>query len=379
MLKNGLMPNDSLAWYTLEDTDQIDSPALIIYRDRVMANIRCLLDGIDDPLRLRPHVKTHKTREVTALLLEAGIRKFKCATIAEAEMLAQCRADDVLLAYQPVGPKLSRFIELIQRYPSTTFACLTDHIFTARAMSKAAVAAGVTLLVYVDLNVGMNRTGITPGAAAMALYQAGTRLPGLRVMGLHAYDGHLRDPDLAVRTQQCDAAFAPVEAMIEELIQAGYAKPIVVAGGSPTFPIHAQRSEVECSPGTFVYWDKGYGDTLTEQPFEPAALLLCRIVSLPTETKLCIDLGHKSVAAEHALTDRVVFLNAPALRAVSQSEEHLVVEAPTGHAHQIGDVLYGLPIHICPTCALYEKAHIIENGTVTGQWRMIARDRELSV
>lgn len=373
------MPNKPPTWYTLQNTDAVDSPALVIYADRVATNIRCLLDAIDDPLRLRPHVKTHKTREVTTMLLDAGIRKFKCATIAEAEMLAGCRADDVLLAYQPVGPKLGRLITLIQHYPDTHFACLTDHPSTARAMSEAAVAAGVLLSVYIDLNVGMNRTGIAPGAAAVELYETCTRLPGLRVLGLHAYDGHLRHPDLTVRTEQCHAAFAPVEEIIERLTRAGYAKPIVIAGGSPTFPIHAQRNEVECSPGTFIYWDKGYGDTLPEQAFEPAALLLGRVVSLPTETKLCIDLGHKSVAAEHALTDRVVFLNAPELRAVSQSEEHLVVEAPWGHSYQIGDVLYGLPVHICPTCALYEKAYVVEGGNVTGQWRMVARDRELSV
>lgn len=373
------MPNDVPAWYTIQDADSIDSPALVLYAERVAANVQRLIDGIDEPLRLRPHVKTHKTREVTMLLLEAGIRKFKCATIAEAEMLAGCRADDVLLAYQPVGPKVGRLITLIQNYPHTHFACLTDHPSTARAMSEAAEAAGVVLSVYIDLNVGMNRTGIAPGAGAIELYEACTRLPGLRIMGLHAYDGHLRDPDLPLRTERCHAAFAPVDQMVRTLTSAGYATPVVIAGGSPTFPIHAQRNDVECSPGTFVYWDKGYGDTLTEQPFEPAALLLCRIVSLPTETSLCLDLGHKSVAAEHALEDRVAFLNAPELRAVSQSEEHLVVEVPAGHAYRIGDVLYGLPVHICPTCALYERAYVVENGHVTGQWCMVARDRELSI
>ena len=100
-------------WYKIENEASIDSPALVVYPQRIKENIRLLLSMIDDPSRLRPHVKTNKTREATLLMLEAGIRKFKCATIAEAEMLALCQAPDVLLAYQPVGPKLLRFIAFL--------------------------------------------------------------------------------------------------------------------------------------------------------------------------------------------------------------------------------------------------------------------------
>ncbi len=101
----------------------------------------------------------------------------------------------------------------------------------------------------------------------------------------------------------------------------------IIAGGSPTFPIHARRaSDIQCSPGTFVYWDKGYGDQFPEQPFEPAALVVTRVISIRGETRLCLDLGHKSISAENELTKRVGFLNGPGLTPVGQSEEHLVVE-----------------------------------------------------
>lgn len=365
---------ESTPWYRIDNVDQLDSPALVIYPERVKQNIDRLISYVDNVDRLRPHVKTHKSPDATRLLLEAGIRKFKCATIAEAEMLAQTGALDVLLAYPLVGAKISRLIELIQHYPATTFACLVDNVATARQLSDKAVAADVAIRVYVDLNVGMNRTGIAPDGSALALYDELVGLDGLQPMGLHAYDGHIRNPDFTERTAECDAAFLPVLQLRDQLRARGQ-EPIIVAGGSPTFPIHAQRPGVECSPGTFIYWDNGYGTTLAEQPFQPAALVVGRVISQPDATKLCIDVGHKSIAAESDLAHRITFLNAPDLRPVGQSEEHLVVEVGENSRYRVGDVLYGLPHHICPTCALYERAYTVEGGTVNGEWLTTARDR----
>jgi len=144
------------------------------------------------------------------------------------------------------------------------------------------------------------------------------------------------------------------------------------------FSIHCKREEIECSPGTFVYWDKGYSDLCPEQPFLPAALVVTRIISLPTADRITTDLGHKSIAAENEIGRRVYFLNAPNLTAISQSEEHLVLEATIGHQYQPGDVLYGLPLHICPTVALYERAISIEEGNISGEWMTIARDRKIT-
>jgi D-serine deaminase-like pyridoxal phosphate-dependent protein len=114
-------------------------PALVVYPDRVKYNIDLVKTMVDDVARLRPHVKTHKSPAVTKLMLHAGIGKFKCATIAEAEMLGMCKAPDVLLAYQPNTPKLARFIRLIKTYPDTDFSCLVDNIGTANCIGEAAL------------------------------------------------------------------------------------------------------------------------------------------------------------------------------------------------------------------------------------------------
>ena len=366
-------------WYWIQSVNQLDTPALVIYPDRVRQNIALLKSMIGDVSRLRPHVKTNKSREACQLMLDAGIRKFKCATIAEAELLARINAPDVLLAYQPNTAKIHRLLSLIKTYPATQFSCLVDNTVTARQLSEQAVADGLIVPMYVDLNVGMNRTGIAPGGAVLTLYTELDQLAGVRPVGLHAYDGHLRNLDMTVRTAQCDAAFWPVQLLHDTLLARGLGSPIMVMGGSPTFPIHAKRPGVECSPGTFIYWDNGYQTGLPEQPFQPAALVVGRVISLPDSTKLCIDIGHKSVAAEGELSGRISFLNAPELVPIGQSEEHLVVEAGSGHSYAVGDVLYGLPNHICPTVALYERAYTLENGAVSGEWLTIGRDRVLSV
>lgn len=366
------------AWYLTDNPEQADSPALLVYPERVKENIRRLTNSIADVKRLRPHVKTHKTKEVSRLCMEAGIERFKCSTIAEAEMLAQAGAKDVLLAYQPVGPKAERFISLLKKYP-VSFSCLADDLQALRALGRIAEREKSQALVYVDINVGMNRTGISPGREAMELYEAGLNLPGIKMKGLHVYDGHFRNPDMAERTAECNKAFAPVEEMQKALMAKGYPKPILVAGGSPTYPIHARRQEVECSPGTFVFWDKGYQDTLPEQSYLPAALVLSRIISLPAPDKVCVDTGYKSIASENEPGKRIQFLNAPDLKFFGHSEEHLVLEAAKGHGYRVGDILYGLPYHICPTCALYEKALVVENRKISGEWKIIARDRTIEV
>ncbi len=366
-------------WYQVKNIESVDSPALIIYEDRAAENLGMLISMIDDVKRLRPHVKTHKSKEAVLLMMQAGISKFKCATIAEAEMLAMVNAPDVLLAYQPIGPKLKRFIALIKSYPATVFSCLADNEDAAKIIAKDAFENYLEIAVYIDLNLGMNRTGLAPGPEVMELYKLCINLKGIKPIGLHAYDGHIRMKDFEERSEKCNEVFKLVANIQTELIDQGFPKPVIIAGGSPTFPVHAKRKDVECSPGTFIYWDAGYQRICPEQPFHPAALVISRIISLPSREMVCLDLGHKSIAAENELTNRVIFLNAPDLKFTGHSEEHLVAEAPADHAYKVGDILYGVPVHICPTVALYERAALVKNQVITGEWKIIARDRKINV
>ena len=188
------------SWFTISNTAEVASPALLVYPDRVEENIRRMIRMAGGAERLRPHIKTNKLPEVIRMQMDQGITKFKCATIAEAEMVAGCGAPDVLLAYQPVGPNIHRLIQLVRTFPGTGFSALADDEGTMRALSGAAVSAGVTVNLFLDLDCGMHRTGVAPGPDAVELYRLISALPGLHAAGLHAYDGHIHDTDLDART-----------------------------------------------------------------------------------------------------------------------------------------------------------------------------------
>ncbi|MGC9942240.1 MAG: D-TA family PLP-dependent enzyme [Verrucomicrobiota bacterium] len=368
------------SWYECGNVAEVDSPALLIFPDRVEENLRRMIALAGGPERLCPHVKTHKLAELVRRQLALGIRKFKCATIAEAEMVAACglleSTVEVLLAYQLVGPKVQRFIQLVKQFPRTDFATIVDDETAIRALSNAAVQADTRLKVLLDIDCGMHRCGVPAGARAVELYRLLATLPGIEPKGLHVYDGHIDDDDISVRTKKCEEAFGPVVALRHQL--AGLPVPRIVAGGTPTFPIHARRHEVECSPGTCVLWDAGYGTSCPDLDFLHAALVLTRVVSKPGNNRLCLDLGHKAVAAEKP-HPRVQFLNLPDAQAVTHSEEHLVVETPRAGEFAVGDVFYGVPRHVCPTVALHAAAVIIKNGNAEGRWQITARNRMLSV
>lgn len=364
-------------WYQINHADRIDSPSLVVYPQRVKENIRQLIALAGDAGRLRPHVKTNKMAEVCSLMLQAGITKFKCATIAEAEMLGMIQAPDVLLAHQPVGPKMQRLLKLVKEYSATQFTCIIDNFETAKALSALFTAHGERLQLFIDLNIGMDRSGIIP-ENALHLFKDCQTLPSVRIIGLHGYDGHIRDTDLVRRSQRSDEAFSIVD-LVHKEIETLAGRPIqIVAGGSPSFPTHIKRKGVQFSPGTFVFWDWGYKHMLPDEPFDYAALVMTRIISIIDEQTICTDLGHKSVAAENPLP-RVHFLNAPDAVPVGQSEEHLVVKVPDTSKWKVGDVWYGVPVHICPTVALYDTAVIVENNEVVDTWNVVARSRKITI
>jgi D-serine deaminase-like pyridoxal phosphate-dependent protein len=152
----------------------------------------------------------------------------------------------------------------------------------------------------------------------------------------------------------------------------------LVAGGSPTFGIHAAQTDRICSPGTTVLWDFGYGDTLPDLPFLPAAVLLARVISKPGKNRITLDLGHKSVAPENP-HPRVRFEELPDATPLMQSEEHLVLETERAHEFLIGQALHGIPRHVCPTVSMHGEAVVIENGSATTRWPITARNRKITI
>jgi D-serine deaminase-like pyridoxal phosphate-dependent protein len=346
---------------------QIESPGLLVNPEIVKKNIKWVLKQVDNnPERLRPHIKTHKTREVNQLLLEAGINKFKAATIAEAELLALDEAPDVLLSMQPTGTTLLRFINLTKKYTKTSFACLLDDEQAAHALNDISTHQRV----YIDFNMGMNRTGIKP-ENSLPLINLVNQLPNLHLAGIHAYDGHIRDLNLEDRKKHVELDFQSFYALLPHLSS----DLELVVGGTPSFLVHHSNPNYVCSPGTFVFFDTGYAKLYPENSLELAVQVIGRVISIPTNHTISIDVGHKSVAPENAIENRLQFIDYPDWKLLSQSEEHGIVEVGDSSAFQIGDVVRMYPYHICPTVALHQYLQV-GDGTV---WKVLARDRKITI
>ena len=205
-----------------------------------------------------------------------------------------------------------------------------------------------------------------------------TELPMLKAAGLHVYDGHIHDKDLYIRRKKCDDAFSETISLAKELNKSGIAPISIVAGGTPTFPIHASRKGVESSPGTLLLWDYGYSSSFSDMDFLHAAVLLMRIISKPAKDLLCLDLGHKAVASEMA-QPRVRILGLEEYTIINHSEEHMVIRTNEAEQYTLGETFYGIPWHICPTVDRYESVTVVNGHKATGLWNVEARKRKISI
>jgi D-serine deaminase-like pyridoxal phosphate-dependent protein len=351
------------------------TPGLLVYPERVRHNIAAMLELAGDKARLIPHIKTHKMAAVIQLQLQAGINQFKCATLAEMKLLIQCGVNKILLAHQPTREKMHYFLNWQKTNPSIECSTLVDNVDSLNLFSDLATQFSTKIQLWIDLNNGMNRTGILP-ARAYALYQDLNARKNLSFQGFHLYDGHIRPLDLEERIAQCNKDFIPVQTLINRIESEGGEVPHIITGGSPSFYPHALRQKNMLSPGTTLFWDLGYKRIWKESPFLNAAILITRLISKPNEGIYCFDLGHKAVASEMPLP-RVEIIGMEKAVHLSQSEEHLVVKYENENDFKVGDLFYALPYHICPTVAKYNRAYTIEKGVHTGFWDIQARDYQI--
>ena len=152
----------------------------------------------------------------------------------------------------------------------------------------------------------------------------------------------------------------------------------VVAGGTPTFPLHARRDDVELSPGTTLLWDYGYSTSFIDMNFLHAAVLFTRIVSKPSGNTICLDLGHKAVGSEMP-QPRIKIIGMEDFRITGHNEEHMVIETDYAGRFKVGDHLYALPLHICPTVDRYDTVYVAENNKITDRWSVMARKRKITI
>ncbi len=367
--------NLDLATYRIVDTSDILTPALVIYPDIVDANIRNTIRILGDPSRWRPHVKTAKLGYTMRRMVELGVTQCKCATTSELSTACEAGMLDVVLAYSMVGANARRVRELAASYSNTRLSVLVE------TTAQAAAWAGSRLGIFVDVNGGMNRTGVSQDRAdEVARIVRTARGAGITVRGLHYYDGHVRDEDMDERRK---AAFAGYDKLMEIIALVERDGPIeeVITSGTPSFPCGAEYPGFKdasfihrVSPGTVVYNDTSSVAQLPGLGYQPAVAVLASIVSHPKPNVATCDGGHKSVSADEGVPTCAV-IGRPDATPLRPSEEHLPIEF-TGAMPAIGEQFYLIPRHVCPTVNNFDYAVLVRNGKVVGIEHVTARGHE---
>lgn len=364
--------------FRVRAADDVATPALAIYCDEVEHNISVTVQALGgDASRWRPHVKTAKLGYVMRLMTAAGVTNFKCATTLELRVALDAGAEDVLLAYPLVGPAVERVRAIAAEYRDRRISALVE------TREQAERWRGSRVGVFIDVNPGMDRTGIEQQrhGDVVELARAIAAI-GLEFRGVHYYDGHWGGLEMPER---CVAAHRGYDELM--LLLAALAKDVhveeVTTAGTPAFPCSLSYEPFRSahfihrvSPGTVIYNDASSLAHIRDFNYRPAALVLSRVVSHPRAGVITCDAGHKTVSADAGIPTCLV-LGHPELEPLSPSEEHLPMRVKNGaQPPAIGEMLYLMPRHICPTVNNFDDALIVSNGEIEGIERVSARGRE---
>jgi D-serine deaminase-like pyridoxal phosphate-dependent protein len=370
--------------YRIAGVESVMTPALAIYPEIVDANVEATLRVMGgDANRWRPHVKTSKLGFVMRRLTERGVTTVKCATTLEMQTAAEAGAVDILVAYSMVGANARRVRELAETMPGKRVSALVENADQVKSW------VGSNIGLFIDLNGGMDRTGLEQDRVAEVVDLArAIEGAGLVFRGLHYYDGHMsKYEDLATREVMAHQGYDRLMGIVEALNSAAVVVEEVITAGTPAFPCTLSYKPFSqapfihrASPGTVVYGDfTSVGQLPADYGYRPAAVVVSTVVSRPAPNRVTCDAGHKSVSAD-AGSPTCVVLGRPELQPQKPSEEHLPIDAPSGaQLPSVGDYLYLVPRHVCPTVNNFDHALLVVGGKIAGVERVTARGREAPV
>jgi D-serine deaminase-like pyridoxal phosphate-dependent protein len=351
----------------------LDTPALLLDLDAFEANLDQMARFFGDrPASLRPHAKTHKCPEIARRQLQAGAIGITCAKVGEAEAMAQAGVQDILIANQVVGDiKIDRLTDLAS---TCDIMVAVDHPANVAALSQASQAKGVSLRILVEVDIGMKRCGVQPGAPALELARRVASSPHLQLAGLMGYEGHLVsivDPE--ERVSRVKQALLPLQQTRDLLEENGLSVEIVSGGGTGTYDVSgAYPPMTEIEAGSYVFMDASYIKVRPE--FEIALTILSSVISRPAPERVITDAGMKTIAPDHGLP---VPIGIPGASVRRLSEEHGLMELADPEAVEVrpGDKVRLIPGHCCTTVNLYDKLHVVQDGVLVDIWPIAARGR----
>jgi D-serine deaminase-like pyridoxal phosphate-dependent protein len=351
-----------------------ETPNLCLDLDRFEANLQTMARSIAaSGKHWRPHSKCHKSSEVARQQIAAGAIGITCAKVSEAEIFANVGIRDLLLAHLPVGAtRIDRVTELCKTADVVT-TC--DHFAQAEPLSAECQRKGVTCRVLVDINIGMNRTGINPGSDALELACAIERLPGLRLAGIMGYEGHvmrMSDPDEKQRVIR--ESLGILDQSRKQFLQAGLCCDIVSAGGTGSLSYAAVAPGItELQSGGGIFGDPFYTKMPGVSGYEPALTVLCTVVSRPALDRAVLDAGRKAITAESHPPLVKDYTDA---RVTMHSAEHIVLElGPESRNLKIGDQIELIVGYADFTTLLHEEFLCFRGNRLEAIWPVVGRGR----
>ena len=348
---------------------EIPTPALLVDVPAMERNIARMAQFFAAlPCKLRPHFKAHKTPAIARRQLAAGAcTGLTCATVSEAEVAVEVCAD-LLIANEIIGADKCARVASLARTATVTVA--VDSPAGLEQLSAAAAAAGVTIGVLVDVNVGQNRCGVAPGDAALQLARRASGMNNLTLRGVMGYEGHLQPiAERDEREQRARESMQALTATAALLASSGLPCEVVSAGGTGTFDISGRVPGVtEIQAGSYALMDTDYARL--GLPFEHACSLLGTVVSRPQADRCVADCGHKTMSKDHGLPGVKGIAGATV---TSLNDEHAIISLSADATVRVGDRIELLPSHIDPTVNLHDVFYAVDGDEVVGVWPIEAR------
>lgn len=360
--------------------EELDTPSLVVRESILRRNIEEMAAfAKQHGVALRPHQKTHKTAEIARMQLDAGAAGLTCATIGEAEALADAGVlDDVLLAYQIVGPqKIQRLLALMDR---ARVAVAVDGRDGASLLSEACRDAGKTLDVLVEVNTGLARAGVLPGEEVLAVAREVVQMPGLRLRGIMTHEGHVaRAKNSDELAEIARKAGQDMVDTAELLRKNGIPVETVSVGSTPAaWYTPTVPGITEMRPGTYVFNDNS-AFRFGRIGVDGCSLrILATVISRPAADRAVIDAGSKTLAMDPAKGRKGYgyIVEYPDATVVRLSEEHGVVTLPPGtEGMRVGERVEVIPNHVCPTVNLQDEMFLVRDDAVAATWPIVARGK----
>lgn len=360
----------------------IDTPALVIDGDAMQRNLAAMAGFVrDHQLRLRPHAKTHKSAEIARRQIAAGAVGVCVQKLSEAQALAAAGVHDILISNEIVG--LRKLRALAELAHGIRLGVCVDAVEGIDRLAAAVRAAGSTVDVYVEIDVGHGRCGAPPASAGALAHQVVAHAPppggggGLRFAGLQAYHGraqHLRSP--AEREAVVHQVVTLARAAQASITAGGIACPLVTGAGTGSFMFDAVGGVFgELQVGSYLFLDRDYADNapVPHAPVFEHALFVKSQVMSRGGSHAVIDAGHKS----HALDAGPPRVWGRRLAWLNGGDEHGILSAAGDPLPALGETVWLVPGHCDPTVNLHDHYVVVEGGLADGRvaavWPIDAR------